>query len=384
MARDKIVSIILLGLLMAAPTFESDFSQRLRAFMDAAPGTIKPTVGFMDQNTPKDFHRQATLNNRSASELIGRPGQSPFQRGLASVLSYDSPETELWAKKNAVNHGLSVDNENPWFVTRLGDKQQDPRRMGKVTQKDLFEAAWGKLFAGRNFAGADTKQNKQDFEIDSGLTSKFDLDGTPMTSAQSREHREMQETPENVARAQDQFTNGNKRMIRLDENRPLEDEEVPMDHVVKAYWDGNDTYPDRWSIGFGTISYEGEKITKEQALERFDVEYDKHAAPLLYGNAISNFHELPTDIQSVLIDFTYNKGPNIWDSWTDTKGYLEDWNFAAVAEEFRKDWKIGKQGSDHARVQRAIQGMNMWHTRLALSSEATPRIEEARNEQRQS
>ena len=366
---------------MAAPTFESDFSQRLRAFMDAAPGTIKPTVGFMDQNTYKDFHRQATLNNRSASELIGRPGQSPFQRGLASVLSYDSPETEMWAKKNAVNHGLSVDGENPWFVTRLGDKQQDPRRMGQVTQKDLFEAAWGKLFAGRNFAGADRGQNEEDFRADTGLTSKFDRDGTPMTSAQSREHREMQETPESVARAQDQFTDKTKKMMRLDENRPLEN--APAGTVVEAYWDGNDTYPDRWSIGFGTISYEGERITREQAIERFDAEYDRHAAPLLYGNAISNFHELPADIQSILIDFTYNKGPNIWDSWTDTKGYLEDWNFAAVAEEFRKDWNIGEQGSDHSRVQRAIQVMNMWHNRLGIQA-SKGLIQEARDEQRQS
>ena len=381
MVRDKIVSIILLGLLMATPTFEPDFSQRLRAFIDAAPGTIKPTVGFMDQNTYKDFHRQATLNNRAAAELIGPPGQSPFQRGLASVLSYENPNTELWAKKNAVNYGLSLDDKNPWFVTRLGDKQQDPRRMGKVTQKDLFEAAWAKLFAGRTFAPSNREENERDFETNIGLTSKFDLDGTPMTSAESRQHREMQETPENMARAQDTFTENTKRMMRLDENRGLEDEKVPMNHIVEAYYDGNATYPDRWSIGFGTPSHEGEKITKEQALERFDIEYDRHAAPLLSGGAITNFHELPRDIQSILIDFTYNKGPNIWNGWDETKGYIENWDFAAAAREF-EDWKIGDLGNRHPRVRRAIDVFNMWANRLAVTSENTADIERARNEQR--
>ena len=379
MASDKIASIILLGLLMAAPTFEPDFSQRLRAFMDAAPGTIKPTVGFMDQNTYKDFHRQATLNNRAAAELIGPPGQSPFQRGLASVLSYENPDTELWAKKNAVNYGLSLDDKNPWFVTRLGDKQQDPRRMGKVTQKDLFEAAWAKLFAGRTFASADDS-NQRDF-ADPSFTSMQDLDGRPMTSAESRQHREMQETPENVARAQDQFINNSKRMIMDHENKPLADGKLS---TVKAYRDGN--HPDgseRWSIGFGTVSYEGEVITAQEAFDRFDDVYDEHAAPLLSGNAISNFHELPADIKTILIDFTYNMGPYTWDSWDETKGYIENWDFASAAEELRKDWNIPHTGEGkHPRVLQAMRVLNMWATRLALTSENTADIERARNEQR--
>ena len=62
---------------------------------------------------------------------------------------------------------------------------------------------------------------------------------------------------------------------------------------------------------------------------------------------------------------------------------IENWDFASAAEELRKDWNIPHTGEGkHPRVLQAMRVLNMWATRLALTSENTADVERARNEQR--
>lgn len=65
----------------------------------------------------------------------------------------------------------------------------------------------------------------------------------------------------------------------------------------KAYWDYG-----RWSIGYGTSSYEGEVITEQEASKRLEYEYNKR-----FKYVLENY-DLNTPNTFVIAGFKYNVG----------------------------------------------------------------------------
>ena len=126
-------------------TLDSNFSERLNRFIDAAPGEIVIDAGFLDRGAYTNLHSQLLLKNREAAKKLGRPGKSDMERGFGAIANIPE-QTRDWARRNGPQFGLNIDDD--WYVTPLGHDQRNPHKYltgREVTAKDLMDAAFGEL-----------------------------------------------------------------------------------------------------------------------------------------------------------------------------------------------------------------------------------------------
>jgi lysozyme len=298
--------------------FNNQFAQQLRRFFDAAPGEIKPQAGWMNDKDYKEFYRNTRSLDSGMGELIGKPGNSVFQRGKGSVLSYADDKTKAWAIANGPKYGVSVDPDNPWFVQALGERQKS-RSVKTVGARDLIEAAYGSLY-----------YSKEGGKLPTRTSPEKQRRRQPPQRPPSKEFSSLDE----AAQAKIQESEGYRNTVYLD----------TTGNATVGY--GHKVLPgDNLSVG--------DTVTDEQAAAFFETDYAEHAAG---ASALSNWDELSDNLRSGLIDFAFNIGRNVFGNetgeaaWPTMMAALEAGDFDAAADEVVKDWDNVGEGRRNALV----------------------------------
>ncbi len=308
--------------------FHQPFAQQLRRFFDAAPGEITSQAGWMNDKDYKEFYRNTRSLDSGMGELIGKPGNSVFQRGKGSVLSYADDKTKAWAIANGPKYGVSVDPDNPWFVQALGERQKS-RSVKTVGARDLIEAAYGSLYYGRQTPEVDTFSPEQKRAQQATGTQQV-RSNTPVV------HPYGGGTVDQDAAA--------RKRIQESEGYRLD---VYMDTT------GNPTVGYGHKVLPGDNLKIGDTITEERANELFASDYATHAAG---ARQLDNWDQLSDSLKSGLIDFAFNIGPNVFGAstgeaaWPTMMAALEAGDFDAAADEVVKDWDNVGEGRRNALV----------------------------------
>jgi GH24 family phage-related lysozyme (muramidase) len=89
-------------------------------------------------------------------------------------------------------------------------------------------------------------------------------------------------------------------------------------------------------------------ISSTEAEDIFQYDYNRHARGVRF---ISNIEDLSNDLISHVIDFIFNKGPDVFNptiqgNWQNLRGAIESRDWDAAVEEVQKDWNVQPSRKD--------------------------------------